>query len=94
MKYQYSTYYPLAESKTYLEDKLEAVDILMQCVDMTNEYRKKRGLSKLTLSEIENGQRMLKIDNDLNPKWQSILGNEKAPTIENLKRQTYIKEED
>jgi hypothetical protein len=85
--YQYSTFAPLASSKIYLKTIRECSEHLKKAVKMTNNWRKKREKSYISLSEIEIAQKLLKIDME-KENIMLLLGDAKDLTTENLDRPT------
>ena len=84
--YQYSTYYPLAQSKTYIETEDKAVTILRKAVAMTNQWRAKEGKFQVNRYELENAQRLLKIIPDEMGGYPNFLGDSKELTTDNLEK--------
>lgn len=81
--YQFSTFIPLAGSKTYFKTIPECKKQLARCVKMTNAWRKKQEKPYLSVDEIVIGCRLLKLDMD-KPDPQEYLGKCKDLSVDNL----------
>lgn len=84
--YQYNTFYPLAKSKIYINSIEEATSILRKVINLTNQFRRGKNQFALSVHEIENGQRLLKIHADEMGEMPNFLGDECPITLENLRR--------
>ena len=84
--YQYTTHYPLAMSKVYVNNIDNLLKHLKKCVGVTNDYRKKNGQNAITFEEIEMGQKVLKLDMDKNPGVMRFLGAPVKITTKNLEK--------
>lgn len=89
--YQYTTFVPLASSKGYYANPRDCRKHLLKVVEKTNLYRASKDENRLSRQEIEDGQRLLKIDETTNPRVMELLGPSKDITFENLERK-YIPE--
>lgn len=84
--YQFSTFSPLATSKTFSLDTLYFQKILKDVIVMTNDFRKKYKLPSVDASDIELGTRLLHLDLNANKDVMQLLGLPRAPTNEFLEK--------
>jgi len=82
--YQYTTCYPLASSKTYVENKKDCVSVLSKVIVATNEWRRNKGIRLLREGDIESGQRMLFIDPCKNECVMDLLGPARGISLKRL----------
>lgn len=79
--YQYTTHYPLCDTKVYVESVKDCVKYFVNCVRFTQDYRKKKGMSKLHWGDIESAHRLISIDeNEVDHK--RVMGSEKENSTE------------
>lgn len=84
--FQYTTFLPLASSKSYFASINDCRKQLIKVIQKTNEYRSDKNEHRLSREEIENGQRLLKIDASENAQVMSVLGPEKEISLVQLER--------
>lgn len=87
MTYQFSTSYPLAVCKFYIDDIKKCLPILEKCIEITDEWRVKKRKKLLTNQEILSGVSILRLDDRENPKIMNLVGPEREISTKNLKMQ-------
>lgn len=82
--YQVNTFYPLASSKQYFDNKKDIFFHLRQVVKKTNEAFRAQNRDPVHKEEIEEGCKILKLDIEENPDVMNFLGRGRVISDHNL----------
>lgn len=82
--YQFTTSYPLADSKTYLDYQEQLIPVLEEVILLTNAVRRLHKLGPIPNEAIHEGVRMIKFSLDKNPRLRRVFGKERFPSGDKL----------